>query len=209
MQRFFHPTKSVDSSWKRIVEETKIGLVIGCGNKYFSKNFVYSDIEKTKITDVVNDGHLLPFKDNSFDTVMIIAVLEHTKEPQKIVNEIHRVLKKGGVVYSTTPFMQPYHPSPTDYWRFTKDGLKHLFRNFRIVDIGVCAGPVSTLSWLFTRFFRNVLPKRINSLSSGLMIFFKPLQMIEKSIVKTNPGDRRYDGMNGMASAYYIIAKKV
>jgi ubiquinone/menaquinone biosynthesis C-methylase UbiE len=132
-----------------------------------------------------------------------------TKEPQIVINEIHRVLKKEAIVYSATPFMQPYHPSPTDYWRFTKDGLRYLFRNFEILDIGICAGPVSSMSWMVTRFFRNMLPKKINSISSGIMILFKPFQFIEKSIVKINPGDKKFDGMNGMASAYYIIAKKV
>jgi SAM-dependent methyltransferase len=209
LKRAFHPTKSIDDSWIEIVKNTKTGLVVGCSNKHYGKNFLYTDIEKTGITDVINDGHCLPFKDNSFDTVMIIAVLEHVKEPQIVVNEIHRVLKKGGIVYSTTPFLQPYHPSPTDYWRFTKEGLKHLFRDFDIKDIGVCAGPVSTLGWLTTRFFRNMMPKKINSASSGIMVFFKPLQFIEKSMTRINPGDKKYDGMHGLASAYYIIAKKV
>ncbi|MEM7819489.1 MAG: class I SAM-dependent methyltransferase [Candidatus Aenigmatarchaeota archaeon] len=209
IKKFFHPTKHIDEGYKEIIKKAKKGLVIGCGNKYFGNNFIYTDIEKTKITSVINDGHALPFKDKSFDTVMIVAVLEHVKEPQIVINEIHRVLKKDGIVYSATPFMQPYHPSPTDYWRFTKDGLRYLFREFEIIDIGVCAGPVSTLAWLTTRFFRNMLPRKINSLSSVIMIFFKPFQLIEKPIIKINPGDKKYDGMNGMASGYYIIAKKV
>lgn len=198
MNQFFHPTQTIDYSWKEIVKNTKHGLVIGCGNKYFNDKFVYTDCVKTNITDYVMDAHRLKFKNNMFDTVLCIGVLEHTKNPHKVVDEIYRVLKSNGIVYVTVPFMQPYHSSPTDYWRFTKDGLRELFKDFKIIKIGACCGSVSALAWLTTRFWRNILPKKINSLSSGLMIFFKPFQLVEKKI---NSDD--------MASAYFIIARKI
>ncbi len=54
---------------------------------------------KTSIGDAEN----LRFGNNSFDVVIALHVLEHIKNPDKAVNEVNRVLKKGGVFIFATP----------------------------------------------------------------------------------------------------------
>jgi len=85
--------------------------------------------------DVVADAHNLPFKENSFDNIIMTNLLEHVQEPQKVVNEAYRVLKPNGLVIVFTPFMYPIHGDPNDYWRFTDEGLKYLLKNFDIVKV--------------------------------------------------------------------------
>jgi ubiquinone/menaquinone biosynthesis C-methylase UbiE len=67
----------------------------------------------------VADGHQLPIADGSVDGVWIQAVLEHVLDPSIVVQEIHRVLTPGGVVYAETPFMQPVHEGAYDFTRFS------------------------------------------------------------------------------------------
>jgi hypothetical protein len=43
------------------------------------------------------------------------------------VRELHRVTAPGGRVLASTHGVQVYHPSPTDYWRWTHAGLEELF----------------------------------------------------------------------------------
>ena len=68
----------------------------------------------------------LPFEDGSFNCVICTEVLEHCADPGAVMNEIARVLKKGGNVFLTTPFLVPLHEMPHDYYRFTPSALEHL-----------------------------------------------------------------------------------
>jgi SAM-dependent methyltransferase len=80
--------------------------------------------------NIVGDAMKLPFKNNSIDTVLSTQVLEHLKDPQKAIDEIFRVLKKGGVCILSTNMAWINHAVPDDYYRYTESGLKYLFRNF-------------------------------------------------------------------------------
>lgn len=51
----------------------------------------------------IYDGKKIPFKDNSFDAIISFQVIEHIKNDSGFINEIHRVLKKGGILILTTP----------------------------------------------------------------------------------------------------------
>ncbi|MFT3789796.1 MAG: class I SAM-dependent methyltransferase [Rudaea sp.] len=75
--------------------------------------------------DVFADGGLLPFRDGTFDTVLLLEVLEHVAEPARVLSEIERVLKSGGVLLLSMPFLYPLHDAPHDYQRYTAPGLKY------------------------------------------------------------------------------------
>jgi SAM-dependent methyltransferase/uncharacterized protein YbaR (Trm112 family) len=102
--------------------------------------------------DVVGDGHTLPFKDNSLDGILNVAVLEHVASPTKFVSEFHRVLKPGGRIYVEMPFFQPYHESPVDYQRYTRPGFENLLSCFKKIEVGVGGGPASSLARLLKEF---------------------------------------------------------
>ena len=71
----------------------------------------------------------LQFEDESFDAVISDQVLEHVEgDPQHAINETLRVLKPGGLLMHATCFINPIHGAPSDYWRFTPDGLALLAR---------------------------------------------------------------------------------
>lgn len=99
--------------------------------------------------DIVGDIHALPFDDGSQEALICIAVLEHVEDPAKAISEMHRVLKRGGFAYIYVPFLYYYHAHEGyygDFWRFTKDGLKHLTRDFSSCEISSVRGAIET--WL-------------------------------------------------------------
>jgi 2-polyprenyl-3-methyl-5-hydroxy-6-metoxy-1,4-benzoquinol methylase len=49
------------------------------------------------------DGHELPFVDNAFDVVILSDVLEHVKKPERVAQEVARVLRSGGLLYASMP----------------------------------------------------------------------------------------------------------
>ena len=79
----------------------------------------------------------LPFEDECTGHVICQSVLEHVPEPQKALDEIRRVLRPGGTAYLYLPFIFPYHDpsSRHDYYRFSKDDIIYLFRDFTDVRI--------------------------------------------------------------------------
>jgi ubiquinone/menaquinone biosynthesis C-methylase UbiE len=106
-----------------------------------------TDIYRSTHTTVVADGHQLPFTDESVDGVWIQAVLEHVLDPAQVVAEIHRVLRKDGVVFANTPFMQQVHEGAYDFTRFTLSGHRWLFRNFDLLEAGTSAGAGVATIW--------------------------------------------------------------
>lgn len=95
-----------------------------------------------------SDATKLPLADNSVDTVLCTQLLEHVAQPQKVVDEIHRVLKPNCYCLLSTNMAWIYHPDPKDYYRFTSDGLKYLFRKYKKVEVNALGGYLMALCTL-------------------------------------------------------------
>lgn len=93
------------------------------------------DIDSHRNPDVQGDICTFDFGNTRFDHVAICEVLEHVHSPHLAINNIFSVLKSGGSLILTTPFMLPIHEAPIDYYRFTKYGLMHLLQNFDRVEV--------------------------------------------------------------------------
>lgn len=93
------------------------------------------DVEAGANVMFVADAHCLPIANESLDGVIMVSVLEHLYDPIRAVNQVARVLKKGGVYFSYAPFYHPYHASPHDYFRFTQEGYRHMLQDFSRVEM--------------------------------------------------------------------------
>jgi SAM-dependent methyltransferase len=112
------------------------------------------DIYASPHTTFVADAHRIPLADGCVDAVWIQAVLEHVLDPPAAVAEIHRVLKRDGLVFADTPFMQQVHEGIYDFTRFTLHGHRWLFRRFTVLDAGVTRGAGTSLVWCVRYFIR-------------------------------------------------------
>lgn len=73
--------------------------------------------------DVFADGAQLPFPENTFDTVLLLEVLEHVADAERVLAEIARVLKPDATLLISMPFLYPLHDEPHDYRRYTEPGM--------------------------------------------------------------------------------------
>ncbi len=91
--------------------------------------YIGIDIHPGEGVDIVGDAHRLSdiVEPNSVDALFSFSVFEHLLFPWKVVLEINRVLKPGGVVFVSTHPVWPAHELPWDFWRFPVGGLVGLF----------------------------------------------------------------------------------
>lgn len=66
-------------------------------------------------------------KGRKFNTVFCLSVLEHCSNPFMMAKNITNLLNKNGVLYVSVPFSWKFHAYPSDYWRFTPEGIRILF----------------------------------------------------------------------------------
>lgn len=75
------------------------------------------------LPDIFADAGNLPVPDQSIDVVLLLEVLEHLPDDRKALDEIRRVMKSGGKLYLSVPFIYPVHDAPADFRRYTIFGL--------------------------------------------------------------------------------------
>jgi len=157
MKKFQQTREIIEYAQKYISGET---LDLGAGSAKYreiikrgSKTYVAFDMMPGKNIDVVGDALNLPFDEGSFGTVVSTQVLEHVEKPWVMVKEIGRVLRPGGICILTAPFLEPYHPDPQDFFRYTIAGMRSLFENegFEVIECSTSGRLFSVLSE-FVRF---------------------------------------------------------
>jgi len=154
---------------RRKTERDATVLIIGGANMSPRSPFraatdmrlVASDIYYSPSTDVLADGHFLPFRDSAFDGVAAQAVLEHVLDPALVVAEMYRVLKPGGIVYAETSFMEQVHEAAFDFTRFTHSGHRWLFRNFDEIKSGASNGPGLVFLWSIRYLVRGLVRTKL------------------------------------------------
>ncbi len=171
---FLHSTLEQTDFMERITEETRGQKVVnlGSGNLRPVPHAINVDFIDGDQVDIVSTAYELEFEDNSIDFVLCLGLLEHLKYPAKVIEEIQRILKPGGKVYCTVPFLQPLHPSPEDYWRTTVSGLETWFEDFDKIESGFNSGPSSTLSWIWYE-YEKYLGMNLDASVSPFLPLFK------------------------------------
>lgn len=113
-------------------------------------DFIKTDVEPGIDVDIVADAHKLStvFPIDYFDGIISVSVFEHLARPWIAAKEMATILKPGGMVLVYTHFAFPFHGYPSDYFRFTKEGLSLLFSDagMEIVDCDY-ENPCRIVSW--------------------------------------------------------------
>jgi len=118
---------------------TGLAVNLGSGQDDYS-DFINLDLGEYKPVHVVADFTKIPLTEASIELVACNSVLEHIYEYELVINEISRIVKKGGYLYLSVPLMSIRHHK-YDYHRWTSVGLGKLVEsNFTIVESGACRG---------------------------------------------------------------------
>ncbi len=106
------------------------GKILDIGGKKINKRglfdidkygeVTYVNIDQSTNPDIVADAVSIPVADESYETIIIGEVLEHLPDPKSALREAQRILKPGGTIIATVPFMVGIHGDPLDYGRYTE-----------------------------------------------------------------------------------------
>lgn len=136
------------------------------------------DVSPYGVTDVIADGHTMPFRDDSLDAISIISVLEHLERPWDFFREAARVLRPGGYLFGVAPQYCPTHGFPHDFFRFTRGGITSLCKHasLGLTDAWPIGGPWGTLlHWYWANEARESPLRRIPAVSLAYHVWFQGL----------------------------------
>ena len=115
-------------------------LDAGCGGQRYKdlfefKEYIGLDMNATLSPNVVGDLRDMPFEAGEFDSILNNQVLEHVDDTHAVFSEFRRVLRSGGHLCITVPFIGRTHGVPHDYWRFSEYGLRFLFQRYGFDEV--------------------------------------------------------------------------
>lgn len=168
---------------KRQLPTLKAGVTldVGGGHAPYRRwvphtRYLTLDLDPNKHPDICCDLHHVEWESSYFDTILATEVLEHLYDPRQAVKEMFRLLKDDGVCVLSTRFIHPIHGAPMDYYRFTADGLRHLFSDFEDVLVVPLGNRIQAL-WLLST--HNRLKGKVKRLMLLLVPFTRLLARLK------------------------------
>jgi SAM-dependent methyltransferase len=189
----------------------RLFLDIGSGMKRSTRTqVVNAEIFDYPSVDVLCDALELPFKDEAFDVVFHSAVFEHVRNPFQAAAESLRVLKPGGIIYSSIPFLHAEHGYPSHYFNATREGHKALYGDQ--IEVEKLSVPDSSHPWfIVTRslaLYRSALPprlrKKFNELTVGDVIDVPFGERVKQDICRMYDPEKKFI----LAAATQLVGRK-
>jgi SAM-dependent methyltransferase len=106
---------------------------------------------------IVGDACALPLADGAADLILCTEVVEHVFDEHALYRELRRVVRPGGSLVLSSPFVHGLHESPHDYRRPTSAGLVHGLRHAGF-EIEAVHAVGSTADVLRDLLYREVAP---------------------------------------------------
>lgn len=199
MSSEFVSIRDAVSNFAKSLENGSKIVDLGCGlqpyRSFFSKaQYIGLDVEASgrkasdKSADIYFNGIIIPLESASVDAILCTEVLEHAIEPEELVKEMFRILRPGGRLCVTVPFIWGLHELPYDFRRFTSIGLANLFTGHGFVidyqeNLTTGARAIRMLiDSEVNNYLVNVLPKR--SISPAALRWLRLKIIIHERILR-------------------------
>lgn len=186
---FLHPYYFIRSQLLRSVKDHAHNLKgrlldFGCGSKPYKELFSVDEYigvdfvneghpHDNEQIDVYYDGKTIPFPEDSFDAVLCSEVFEHVFNLSEILVELNRVLKPGGKILITCPFLWKEHELPHDYARYTLFALRYLLQKngFEIKTAEKSGNFIQAIFQLIVLYFFDAGYSKVNNIPVVKQIF--------------------------------------
>jgi SAM-dependent methyltransferase len=183
------------------------GLNVGAGTTDLHPSLINLDITPGPAIHVRASSVNLPFPNGTFDVVLSQEVVEHVHDPFQTLREMRRVLRPGGTLYFQVPFIIGYHPGPTDYWRFTREGVVEVVKQagFECGSVTMAVGPASGFHRIAVEFFATLAARAWAGLyiptKAAFALLMYPIKWLDPLLSRSPEADR-------IAGGYFVICKR-
>ena len=172
--------KNVGDLAHRITGRT---LDVGCGSKpyealysaseYIGLEYDTPENRENKQAEHFYDGETFPFDDGNFDSLVANEVFEHVFNPDRFLQEIQRVLKPGGKLLLTMPFVWDEHEQPHDFARYSSFGIRHLLEKhgFEIVEQRKSMDDIRVIFQLINAYIYKITITKNGWINAFLILF--------------------------------------
>lgn len=111
--------------------------ILATANEYIGVDWENSMHDQLNVDVFADLNQVLLFDESFADTILSFQVMEHLREPDLFLSECFRILKNGGCIFISVPFMWQVHEPPYDFYRYTRYGLEYLFSKNGFTDITI------------------------------------------------------------------------
>ncbi|MBC8488891.1 MAG: methyltransferase domain-containing protein [Bacteroidetes bacterium] len=182
---------TLNGAFRKVLHKIRPGKILEIGAGEYNSNIHYItgnnhyfslDLFCSVKPTVVGDACVMPFRDNSIDSIIMLEVIEHVLTPSLVIKECRRVLKNNGIMIGSTRFICSQHEAPNDYYRFADDSIAMFLGDFSECKIDKLGNRLHVLidiiteNFFFLRVFNRVLqyiPLKSSTCYSGLLFFAK------------------------------------
>ena len=194
----FHVNKFINEISKKYDEKGKTLLDVGAGHqpykKFFKKinyescdsdhiiNEINYDILEAKHDFYCNINEHIPKNDNHYDIILCSEVLEHVYDPESVIREIARILKRDGIFIATIPQSAGEHMLPHNYFNYLEPGILYLLKknNLKKISLEKYSGIYHSTG--------NLLNKLVNTVFSVdrnifVKIFLFPVEFVVRIVI--------------------------
>lgn len=161
-------------------------LDIGCGKKPYKKLLKKSDYVGLDVCeceyanpDIIGSSENIPCKNDNFDAIMTVFVLDDSFYIKKTFYKISRVLKDGGYYFALEAQNTSIHNSPFDFFRFAPNAMIKLAKevNLELIRYDTYGGDFANVGFCFISIIRNTLSSLRMEPFLG-PIFYLPINVI-------------------------------
>jgi SAM-dependent methyltransferase len=175
-------------------------LDVGCGQKPYAPLFdasAYVGLEfdtpenrARGVAEAYYDGGKFPFPAKEFDAVLCSQVLEHVFNPGEFLGEVHRVLRDGGKLLLTVPFVWDEHEQPYDFARYSSFGLRYLLEKhgFEILEHVKTLADTRVLFQLVNAYtYKRLTGTNVYWNLAATLVFMAPVNLLGALVHKILP----------------------
>jgi SAM-dependent methyltransferase len=213
------------ANWKflqnQVLGQNKEALIldVGAGHGDFAqifagRKYLAADIVPYPEVDLACDlGELIPFKENTFDMLVLMNVLEHVYHFDKLLNAMFYLLKPGGSLIIAVPFMIKIHQAPFDFFRYTHYTLQDLAKEhgFEVELLEGYYDPIFFVGegtrnlrfWVLPK-----LPRLLRWFARGVLILIEGLIILLKPLIGNGFVKSPDVAKNPAAIGYQLVLRK-
>jgi SAM-dependent methyltransferase len=209
-----HLSRELMSYFPKAAGKDSLMLDLGCGNTVHRQvcekaGFTYVGMDYNHAeAPILADAHRLPFRDDSFEFLLSIAVLEHIRFPFVMISEAQRVLKPGGVFIGTAAFLEPFHGN--SFYHSSRLGILNTlqFGGFEIEQLAASSN-YSVFTAQARMSAKILFPMIPGILSSNLILFpYRLSKLWWKLGLLVKPGMAHKRHVDHITGVFSFVAKK-